>query len=61
MTVADELDAVIEELAENQRQAARELVEEIRIRPEHDQLLALRELIEDRLRALDLIEEGEDE
>ena len=61
MTVANELDLVIEELAENQRQAARELVEEIRTRPEDDQLLALRELIEDRLRALDLVEEGEDE
>ena len=33
MTVANELDAVIEELAVNQRQAARELVEEIRTRP----------------------------
>ena len=61
MTVANELDAVIEELAVNQRQAARELVEEIRTRPEGDQLLALRELIEDRLRALDVEEEGEDE
>lgn len=61
MTVANELDAVIEELAVNQRQAARELVEEIRTRPEGDQLLALRELIEDRLRALDVVEEGEDE
>ena len=61
MTVADELDAVIEELAVNQRQAARELVEEIQTRPEGDQLLALRELIEDRLRALDVVEEGEDE
>ena len=60
MTVANELDAVIEELAVNQRQAARELVEEIRTRPEGDQLLALRELIEDRLRALD-VEDGEDE
>ena len=61
MTVANELDAVIEELAVNQRQAARELVEEIQTRPEGDQLLALRELIEDRLRALDVEEEGEDE
>ena len=61
MSVANELDAVIEELAVNQRQAARELVEEIRTRPEGDQLLALRELIEDRLRALDVVEEGEDE
>ena len=61
MTVANELDAVIEELAVNQRQAARELVEEIRARPEGDQLLALRELIEDRLRALDVVGEGEDE
>ena len=61
MTVANELDAVIEELAVNQRQAARELVEEIRARPEGDQLLALRELIEDRLRALGVVEEGEDE
>lgn len=61
MTVANELNAVIEELAENQRQAARELVEEIRTRSEDDQLLALRELIEDRLRALDVVEEGEDE
>ena len=61
MTVANELDAVIEELAENQQQAARELVEEIQTRPESDQLLALRELIEDRLRALDVVEEGEDE
>ena len=61
MTVANELDAVIEELAVNQRQAARELVEEIQTRPEGDQLLALRELIEDRLRALDVVEEGEDE
>tara|TARA_B100000683_G_scaffold239727_1_gene246397 strand:+ start:235 stop:420 length:186 start_codon:yes stop_codon:yes gene_type:complete len=61
MTVANELDAVIEELAVNQRQAAKELVEEIQTRPEGDQLLALRELIEDRLRALDVEEEGEDE
>ena len=61
MTVANELDAVIEELAVNQRQAARKLVEEIQTRPEGDQLLALRELIEDRLRALDVVEEGEDE
>ena len=61
MTVANELDAVIEELAVNQRQAARELVEEIQTRPEGDQLLALRELIEDRLRALDVEVEGEDE
>ena len=61
MTVANELDAVIEELAVNQRQAARELVEEIRTRPEGDQLLALLELIEDRIRALDVEEEGEDE
>ena len=61
MTVANELDAVIEELAVNQRQAARKLVEEIQTRTEGDQLLALRELIEDRLRALDVEEEGEDE
>ena len=53
MTVADELESVIDKLAPAHQGAARELVAEIRNRPEEDQLIALRELIADRLRALD--------
>ena len=53
MTVADELESVIDELAPAYQEGARELVAEIRNRPEKDQLVALRELIADRLRALD--------
>ena len=62
MTVADELESVIDDLAPAHQEAARELVAEIRTRPEEDQLVALRELIADRLRALDPEdEEGDDE
>ena len=62
MTVADELEAVIDNLALAHQEAARELVAEIRTRAEEDQLVALRELIADRLRALDPEdEEGDDE
>ena len=53
MTVAYELESVIDELAPAHQEDARELVAEIRNRPEEDQLVALRELIADRLRALD--------
>lgn len=62
MTVADELEAVIGDLPPAHQETARELVAEIRTRPEEDQLVALRELIADRLRALDPEdEEGDDE
>jgi hypothetical protein len=62
MTVADELEAVIDDIAATHQEAARELVAEIRNRPEEDQLVALRELIADRLRELDPEdEEGDDE
>ena len=62
MTVADELEAVIDDIAATHQEAARELVAEIRTRPEEDQLVALRELIADRLRTLDPEdEEGDDE
>ena len=62
MTVADDLEAVIDELPHGYQAAARELVAEIRTRAEEDQLVALRELIADRLRALDPEdEEGDDE
>jgi hypothetical protein len=54
MTVADELEVVIDDLAPAYQEAARELVAEIQNRPEEDQLVALRELIADRIRALDL-------
>ena len=58
MTVADDLEAVIGELPHGYQAAARELVAEIRNRPEENQLVALRELIADRLRGLD--PEGEE-
>ena len=62
MTVADELESVIEDLPPAHQEAARELVAEIRTRAEENQLVALRELIADRLRALDPEdEEGDDE
>ena len=54
MTVADELEVVIDDLAPAYQEAARKLVAEIQNRPEEDQLVALRELIADRIRALDL-------
>mgnify|MGYP003987620671 CR=1 FL=1 len=54
MTVADELEVVIDDLAPAHQEAARELVAEIQNRPEENQLVALRELIADRIRALDL-------
>ena len=41
MTVADELESVIDNLAPAHQEAARELVAEIRTRPEEDQLVAL--------------------
>ena len=53
MTVADELAAVIDNLPQTHQEDARELVEEIRTRPEDDQKRALRELIADKVRALD--------
>lgn len=62
MTVADDLESVIDELAHGYQAAARELVAEIRARPEENQLVALRELIADRLRALNPeSEEGDGE
>ena len=61
-TVADELEAVIDVLPPAHQEAARELVAEIRTRAAEDQLVALRELIADRVRALDPEdEEGDDE
>jgi len=62
MTVADELEAVIDDLPETHQEAARALVEDIRARPEDDQLRALKELIADKVRALEPEdEEGDDE
>ena len=61
-TVADELEAVIDGLPPAHQEAARELVAEIQTRAAEDQLVALRELIADRLRALDPEDgEGDDE
>lgn len=61
MSVADELESVIEDLPPAYQAAARELVEEIRARPQESQLVALRELIGDRLRSLDRGDEDGDE
>jgi len=62
MTVADELDGVIDDLPETHQEAARALVEEVRARPEDDQLRALKELIADKVRALEQEhEEGDGE
>jgi len=62
MAVADELEAVIDTLPETYQEAARELVAEIQARPEDDQLRALKELIADKVRALEPEdEEGDDE
>ena len=62
MAVADELEAVIDTLPETYQEAARELVAEIQARPEDDQLRALKELISDKVRALEPEdEEGDDE
>ena len=61
MAVADELEAVIDTLPETYQEAARELVAEIQARPEDDQLRALKELIADKVRALEPEdEEGDD-
>lgn len=61
MTVADELEVVIGDLAQAYQEAARELVAEIQNRPEEDQLVALRELIADRIRALNPAEDEDDQ
>ena len=53
MTVADELEAVINQLPPAHQEAARQLVEEIRARPKDNQLAALKGLIDDRIRELD--------
>ena len=53
MTVADDLEAVIDDIPRTQQELARELVAKIRERPEEDQLTALKELIADKIRALD--------
>jgi len=45
MTVAEELDAVINQLPPAHQEAARKLVEEIRVRPKENQLAALKGLI----------------
>ncbi len=58
MTVADELEVVIDNLPETHQEAARALIEEVRARPEDDQLRALKELIADKVRAL---EQGHEE
>ena len=58
MTVADELEAVIDNLPETHQEAARALIEEVRARPEDDQRRALKELIADEVRALEQ-EQGE--
>tara|TARA_B100001173_G_C15602109_1_gene385116 strand:- start:151 stop:333 length:183 start_codon:yes stop_codon:yes gene_type:complete len=58
MTVADELDAVINQLPPAHQEAARKLVEEIRVYD--NQLSALKGLINDRIRELDSSDEGED-
>jgi hypothetical protein len=62
MTVADDLEAVIDDIPRTQQELARELVAKIRERPEEVQLTALKELIADKIRALDSDdEEGDDE
>ena len=61
MTVADDLEAVIDDMPMTQQEAVRELVEKIRERPEEDQLTALKELIADKIRALDSDDEEGDE
>ena len=58
MTVADELEAVIDNLPETHQEAARALIEGVRARPEDDQRRALKELIADEVRALEQ-EQGE--
>ena len=60
MSVAEELDAVINQLPPAHQEAARKLVEEIRVRPKENQLAALKGLINDRIRELDSSDEGED-
>jgi hypothetical protein len=62
VTVADDLEAVIDDIPQTQQEAARELVAKIQERPEKDQLTALKELIADMIRELDSDEEeGDDE
>jgi hypothetical protein len=62
VAVADDLEAVIGDIPLTQQEAARELVAKIRERPEEDQLTALKELIADKIRALDSDDdEGDDE
>ena len=62
MTVADDLEAVIDDIPQTQQEAARELVAKIQERSEDQQLRALKELIADMIRELDSDEEeGDDE
>ena len=62
MTVADDLEAVIDDIPQTQQEAARELVAKIQERSEDKQRRALKELIADMIRELDSDEEeGDDE
>ena len=58
MTIADELETVIDQLPPVHQEAARKLVQEIRTRPEENQLTALRGLIADRIRELANLDNG---